>query len=75
MGEDELLQHEHKQAEGYLDTLSKEEVRKSTWEVYKDQVEKAKKEKENHDEVDCKNICLYMSCCGAGCWLVCFFLS
>lgn len=60
MGEDELLQHEHKQAEGYLDTLSKEGARKSTWEVYKDQVEKAKKEKENHDEVDCKNICLYI---------------
>ncbi|KAK1746080.1 hypothetical protein QTG54_002687 [Skeletonema marinoi] len=52
VGEDELLQHEHKQAEGYLDTLSKEGARKSTWEVYKDQVEKAKKEKENHDEVD-----------------------
>jgi len=52
VGEDELLQHEHKQGEGFLDTLSKEEARKSTWEVYKDQVEKAKKEKENHDEVD-----------------------
>jgi len=73
VGEDELLQHEHKQAEGYLDTLSKERARKSTWEVYKDQVEKAKKEKENHDEVDCKNICLYIML--LWCWLVCFFLS
>mmetsp|Transcript_16401 Transcript_16401/g.24799 ORF Transcript_16401/g.24799 Transcript_16401/m.24799 type:complete len:607 (-) Transcript_16401:290-2110(-) len=53
VGEEDLLQHnEHKQVEGYLDTLSKEEARKSTWEVYKDQVERAKKEKENHDEVD-----------------------
>ena len=74
MGEDELLQHEHKQGEGFLDTLSKEEARKSTWEVYKDQVEKAKKEKENHDEVDCKNICLYYMML-LWCWLVCFFLS
>lgn len=38
-------------AREYLDTLS--EVRKSTWEVYKGQVEKAKEIK--HDEVDCKS--------------------
>ncbi len=48
-------------AREYLDTLS--EVRKSTWEVYKGQVEKAKEIK--HDEIDCKNVyacvCLYFS--------------
>ena len=59
MGEDELLQHEHKQAEGYLDTLSKEEVRKSTWEVYKGQVEEAAKEVK-HDEIGCKITYLFL---------------
>jgi hypothetical protein len=49
-------EHTHQDLSGgtareYLDTLS--EVRKSTWEVYKGQVEKAKEIK--HDEVDCKN--------------------
>ena len=50
-------EHTHQDLSGgtareYLDTLS--EVRKSTWEVYKGQVEKAKEIK--HDEVDCKSL-------------------
>ena len=52
-------EHTHQELSGgtareYLDTLS--EVRKSTWEVYKGQVEKAKEIK--HDEVDCKSLYL-----------------
>ena len=59
-------EHTHQDLSGgtareYLDTLS--EVRKSTWDDYKGQVEKAKEIK--HDEVDCKSlylcICLYFS--------------
>ncbi len=59
-------EHTHQDVSGgtareYLDTLS--EVRKSTWDDYKGQVEKAKEIK--HDEVDCKSlylcICLYLS--------------
>eukprot|EP00574_Skeletonema_japonicum_P013862 CAMPEP_0201716088 /NCGR_PEP_ID=MMETSP0593-20130828/2122_1 /ASSEMBLY_ACC=CAM_ASM_000672 /TAXON_ID=267983 /ORGANISM="Skeletonema japonicum, Strain CCMP2506" /LENGTH=636 /DNA_ID=CAMNT_0048205771 /DNA_START=44 /DNA_END=1954 /DNA_ORIENTATION=- len=43
----------HKESpKGYLDTLSEVGKKKSTWDVYKDQVEKAEKEMTNHDEVD-----------------------
>ena len=59
---------------GYLDTLSEVGKKKSTWDVYKDQVEKAEKEMKNHDEVDCKNTCLFVYTLHA-CWLACVFYS
>lgn len=64
-GEDGSGSHKHDEqpTKGYLDTLS-DVTRKSTWDVYKDQVEDAKKEMATHDEVDCKNIfvCLNVAC-------------
>ncbi len=58
---------------GYLDTLSEVGKKRSTWGVYKDQVEKAKKEVTNHDEVDCKNTCLFVYTLHS-CWLAGLFV-
>lgn len=57
-GEEDVggLEHKHHDA-GYLDTLSG--ARKSTWEVYKGQVEEAAKEVK-HDEIGCKITYLFL---------------
>jgi len=52
-GEGEEQQHKHP-SKGYLDTLSEEQLLKSSWEVYKGQVEKVKKETKHQNEVECE---------------------